>query len=279
MPRDANGNYTLPAGNPVVSGTVIESAWANALTSDLANEMTDSLSRSGKGGFTGPVGVVDGTSGGIPGLNFINEPTSGILRAAAGDWRLAAQSIDKLRIRSGDANLSQIWAGAANGWEDIATKQRLGVPVSGSVAMAGVNAETKVWFYSAIPAGWAAAPPDANIRTLMAGTTVQVGGVDVPNNWTANINITVAGNTENAEVAHTHPLSTTTGSSGSAGGYSLGGSATAAPANHTHSVTGTTGEPGAGTTAHNHSVSIGASGSDTYQPRYAEGLIGVIDAP
>ena len=53
MPRDAGGNYTLPGGNPVVTGTVITSTWANPTMSDIANEITNSLSRNGQGGMLG----------------------------------------------------------------------------------------------------------------------------------------------------------------------------------------------------------------------------------
>jgi hypothetical protein len=49
MSRDGSGNYSLPSGQPVVSGSVISASTFNALTSDLATELTDSLSRSGKG--------------------------------------------------------------------------------------------------------------------------------------------------------------------------------------------------------------------------------------
>jgi hypothetical protein len=49
MPRDGSGSYSLPAGQPVVSGSTISSSTFNTLTSDLASELTDSLSRSGKG--------------------------------------------------------------------------------------------------------------------------------------------------------------------------------------------------------------------------------------
>ena len=38
MPRSPSGDYTLPAGNPVVTGTIIESVWANTTLADLANE-------------------------------------------------------------------------------------------------------------------------------------------------------------------------------------------------------------------------------------------------
>lgn len=49
MARASNGVYTLPVSNPVVTGTLISSVWANNTLSDLATEMTDSLDRSGKG--------------------------------------------------------------------------------------------------------------------------------------------------------------------------------------------------------------------------------------
>lgn len=51
MSRDANGNFNLPAGNPVVTGTVITTAWANPTMADLGSALTDSLSRTGKGGM------------------------------------------------------------------------------------------------------------------------------------------------------------------------------------------------------------------------------------
>lgn len=62
MPRDASGNYTLPAGNPVVTGTIIESDWANTTLNDVADEMTDSLSRTGEGGMVAPLGLPFGTN-------------------------------------------------------------------------------------------------------------------------------------------------------------------------------------------------------------------------
>ena len=53
MPRNAQGLYTLPAGNPVTPGTVIESAWANTTMDDMAQAITDSLPRSGTAPMTG----------------------------------------------------------------------------------------------------------------------------------------------------------------------------------------------------------------------------------
>jgi len=55
MPRNSQGVMSLPAGNPVVPGTLIESTWANPTMTDLANEITQSLPRNGSAGMTGPL--------------------------------------------------------------------------------------------------------------------------------------------------------------------------------------------------------------------------------
>lgn len=47
MPRDVNGNYSLPAGNPVVTLTNISSSWANSTLQDIATALTNSLSVDG----------------------------------------------------------------------------------------------------------------------------------------------------------------------------------------------------------------------------------------
>src|SRR6185369_10867383 len=48
MPRNGSGTYTLPAGNPVISATVIRSTWANPTMSDIATALTQSLSKDGQ---------------------------------------------------------------------------------------------------------------------------------------------------------------------------------------------------------------------------------------
>lgn len=54
MARDSSGNYSAPSNsfNPAVNGaTISETDW-NATLADIETEMTDSLSRSGKGGMS-----------------------------------------------------------------------------------------------------------------------------------------------------------------------------------------------------------------------------------
>lgn len=51
MPRDVNGNFTLPTNDssPAAPRNVIRSSDFNELMGDMSTAMTDSLSRSGKG--------------------------------------------------------------------------------------------------------------------------------------------------------------------------------------------------------------------------------------
>jgi microcystin-dependent protein len=55
MPRNSSGVYSLPSGNPVVSGTTIDSTWANPTMTDLGAEITGSLPRNGTAPMTGPL--------------------------------------------------------------------------------------------------------------------------------------------------------------------------------------------------------------------------------
>ena len=48
MARNGSGTYSLPAGNPVTTGTVISSTWANSTLNDLGSAMTASLAYDGQ---------------------------------------------------------------------------------------------------------------------------------------------------------------------------------------------------------------------------------------
>jgi hypothetical protein len=48
MPRNGAGIYVLPAGNPVVPGTVIQTTWANTTMNDLAAALTGSMALDGQ---------------------------------------------------------------------------------------------------------------------------------------------------------------------------------------------------------------------------------------
>lgn len=53
MSRNGSGTYSLPSGNPVVSGTTITTTWANTTLNDMANALTGSLASDGQTPLTG----------------------------------------------------------------------------------------------------------------------------------------------------------------------------------------------------------------------------------
>jgi uncharacterized protein YegL len=84
MSRNGSGTYTLPAGNPVVTGTTITSSWANTSLSDIANALTQSVAADGQTPMTGALNmtnnlienVADATaSGDAVSLNFLQTGT------------------------------------------------------------------------------------------------------------------------------------------------------------------------------------------------------------
>jgi hypothetical protein len=48
MSRNGSGTYSLPIGNPVVTGTTISSTWANSTLTDIASALTGSLASDGQ---------------------------------------------------------------------------------------------------------------------------------------------------------------------------------------------------------------------------------------
>lgn len=148
MARNASGSYSLPAGNPVVGGTTIQPTWANTTLADIAAEVTDSLSRSGKGGMLAPLGLVDGSAG-APGIAFASELTTGMYRAAAGDLRFAVSGTQRARL-------------TATGLEIAG-----GITATGAVAATGAVSGTTGTFSGAVTSAGADL---RNAGSLNAGT-------------------------------------------------------------------------------------------------------------
>ena len=59
MSRNGSGVYNLPAGNPVVAGTTITSAWANNTLNDVASALTGSLAADGQTPATGNLNMAN----------------------------------------------------------------------------------------------------------------------------------------------------------------------------------------------------------------------------
>ena len=93
MPRNSSGIYTLPGGNPVTPGDVIEAEWANTTLEDVADALTNSLSRTGAGGMLAPFRIADGSISG-PGLSFLNETNTGLYRLSSGSAWMAVLGVN-----------------------------------------------------------------------------------------------------------------------------------------------------------------------------------------
>lgn len=93
MPRNSSGVYTLPGGNPVTPGDVIEAEWANTTLEDVANELTNSLSRTGAGGMLAPFRIADGNIS-APGLSYLNETNTGLYRSGSGSTWMAVLGVN-----------------------------------------------------------------------------------------------------------------------------------------------------------------------------------------
>lgn len=97
MPRNSSGVYTLPSGNPVVPGTTIDAAWANDTMEDMANEITNSLSRTGAGGMLAPFRIANGTVT-APGISYLNETNTGLYRSGAGSVWMSVLGVNTVQF-------------------------------------------------------------------------------------------------------------------------------------------------------------------------------------
>lgn len=100
--RNSAGTYSLPPGNPVIPGTPISSTWANSTLADIANELTSSLDRQGRGAMAAPLQLSTGTAL-APSLTFSGDTNTGFYRPAADSVSLTL-----------NGSPMQTWAAAAS---------------------------------------------------------------------------------------------------------------------------------------------------------------------
>ena len=138
MSRNGSGTYTLPAGNPVVTGTTISSTWANNTLTDLATAMTGSLAADGQTTATGNLKMganrITGLADGIAATDAatVNQIPSGAL------FLLKASNLsDVANATTARGNLTAAKSGANS---DITSLTGLTTPLT--VAQGGTGAAT-----------------------------------------------------------------------------------------------------------------------------------------
>jgi hypothetical protein len=105
MPRDLSGNYTLPGGNPVVGGTIIDVAWANPTMEDIAVQLNNVFTRDGLLGPLAPWKLTDGVQA-APSLTFNSELGLGLFRESQGVLGVATENIVVARFKPTGLQLS-----------------------------------------------------------------------------------------------------------------------------------------------------------------------------
>ena len=138
MSRNGSGTYTLPAGNPVVTGTTISSTWANNTLTDIATALTGSLAADGQTTATGNLKMgsnrVTGLADGIASTDAatVNQIPSGAL------FLLKASNLsDVADATTSRGNLIAAKSGANS---DITSLTGLTTPLT--VAQGGTGAAT-----------------------------------------------------------------------------------------------------------------------------------------
>lgn len=94
MPRNpSTGVYSKPAGTTPSVGQVIDPAPWNALTTDLGNEITNSLPRDGSAPMTAPLKAASGTVS-APGIGFATNPQTGLYLKGGGLLGFTQNGVD-----------------------------------------------------------------------------------------------------------------------------------------------------------------------------------------
>lgn len=114
MSRNGSGVYTLPAGNPVVTGSTISTTWANNTLNYIAATLTDSVAADGQTPMTGNLDlnsnkIVNLANGTLPNDAVNLGQLSGEIAALG---TMALQDADAVAITGGTINGTTI--GASN---------------------------------------------------------------------------------------------------------------------------------------------------------------------
>jgi hypothetical protein len=130
MSRNGSGTYTLPAGNPVVTGTTISTTWANNTLNDIAATLTDSVAADGQTPMTGDLDLNG---------NQIKNLANGTL---PDDAASVAQVTSAVAITGGTINGTTIGATTASTGRFTTLESTGNTTVGGTLAVTGISTFT-----------------------------------------------------------------------------------------------------------------------------------------
>jgi len=189
MSRDGSGNFTFNEARPN-PGEVIDADWMNLVLDDVEGGLTESLSRSGKGGMQSPLPFDDGNQAN-PGMTWTSELGSGFFRAANGDMQLSV--LGQLYMRwSGNKTYIRV----GGNWEEVSY---VGSGSSIPDGDTGAGLTRLNWNGSA----WVAEKPDI---TDGATNTAIATWSSSNAQWVENANVTVTAGGNISAAGFTGPL-------------------------------------------------------------------------
>lgn len=147
MPRNGSSVYALPAGNPVIPGTVIATTWANTTLTDIATALTNSLSTDGS---TASVSLAGKT---MSGGTFSGPAVTGILTLTGGQIAFPAVQVPSANVNTLDDYEEGTWTPSFTfstpGNLTIAYSTRIGVYTKiGRQVVASVNLITSTFTHT-----------------------------------------------------------------------------------------------------------------------------------
>ena len=102
MSRNGTGTYSLPAGNPVVTGTTISSTWANNTLGDIQTALTGSVASDGQTPITGNLQMgANRITGLADGLASTDAATVGQLPVVPSLGTMATQNANAVAVTGG----------------------------------------------------------------------------------------------------------------------------------------------------------------------------------
>lgn len=213
MSRNGSGTYTLPVGNPVVSGTTITSVWANSTLNDIATALTGSVASDGQTPMTGTLNMgtnrITGVSNGtLPtdavNLSQLNDPIISGNADITGTLHVGgATTLDSTLSVGG--NLTVTGNGTFNGTGDVkiavGTTAQRPIPIQGMIRFnstlgqyEGARDVTGQTISTITHSTTTATLTTAENHNLVTGDYITVSGAS-PSEYNGTFAVTVTGNT------------------------------------------------------------------------------------
>ncbi|ANL34116.1 hypothetical protein [Rhizobium phaseoli] len=178
MPRNpSTGVYSKPAGTTPSVGQVIDPAPWNALTTDLGNEITNSLPRDGSAPMGSPLKLASGTVS-APGLGFSSTPQTGLYLKGGGLLGFTQNGVDIV------FNKASVYAAKSGDYTALATDDNAVHRFTANATLTLTAAATlgANWQYTVIADGGTVTIDPNGAETIDGAATLTV-----PNGYSAHL--------------------------------------------------------------------------------------------